>query len=59
MKKKNIKMEITPEEEELLHAIRNWVRSYPNGKPVLLWYAQQLFDNLVDVPKDFTEFSLS
>ena len=29
-KKKRIKMEVAPDEEELLHTIRNWVRSNPN-----------------------------
>ncbi len=61
MKKKSkfIKMEVTSDEEELLHAIRNWVRSYPNGKPELLWYVQELFDKMIDVPKETYEFPLS
>ena len=47
-----IKMSVTEEEEELIHAIRNYVKSYPDGKPELLWYVQQLFDNMIDAPKD-------
>ena len=44
-----IKMSVTEEEEELIHAIRNYVKSYHDGKPELLWYVQQLFDNMIDV----------
>ena len=30
-KRDTIKMEVTPEEEELIKAIRNYCASYPNG----------------------------
>lgn len=43
-------MEVTPEEKELIESIRNYNRSYPNGYPQLLWYAQELFDNIVKQP---------
>lgn len=43
-------MELTEKEEELICAIRNYRASFPNGYPELLWYCQQLFDNLVDMP---------
>ena len=51
-KKKLIRLAVTQEEEELIRAIRNWIISYPNGEPQLLWYAQELFDKMVDMPKD-------
>lgn len=44
------KMEVTPEERELLEAVRNYNNSYPDGYPQLLWYAQELFDNLIKQP---------
>ncbi len=43
-------MEVTYEEKELLESIRNYNRSFPDGYPELLWYAQELFDNLVRQP---------
>jgi len=43
-------MEVTLEERELLEAVRNYNKSFPDGYPQLLWYAQQLFDNMVRQP---------
>ncbi|WP_289763990.1 ArsR family transcriptional regulator [uncultured Duncaniella sp.] len=48
MKKENIKL--TEKEVELIMAIRNYRRSYPNGHPQLLYYIQQLLDELTDLP---------
>ncbi|MCQ2280826.1 MAG: hypothetical protein MJZ49_08525 [Bacteroidales bacterium] len=45
--KKTEKMEVTPEERELIEAVRNYNSSYPNGHPRLLLYAQELFDNMI------------
>ncbi len=53
MKMKNLK--VTEEEENLILAIRNYIRSYPFGYPQLLEYAQDLFDEMVDMPKDANE----
>ena len=47
---KSEKMEVTPEERELLEAVRSYNKSYPDGYPQLLWYAQELFDNLIKQP---------
>ncbi|MCM1077860.1 MAG: hypothetical protein NC344_06820 [Bacteroidales bacterium] len=47
---KTIKMEVTSKEEELLMAIRNYRKSYPDGYPELLDYAQDIFDRLTDMP---------
>lgn len=41
---------LTTPELELIEAIRNVRRAYPNGYENLLWYAQQLFDELVEMP---------
>lgn len=48
----SIKMSVTPEEEELIEAIRNYCRSYPDGYPELLDYAQDIFDRMTWMPKD-------
>lgn len=44
--------ELTDDEAELIEAIRNYQKSFPNGYPQLLYYVQELLDNLVDLPKD-------
>ncbi len=41
---------LSTEELELIEAIRNVRRAYPNGYDELLYYAQQLFDRLVEMP---------
>ena len=43
---------LNAEELELIEAIRNVRRAYPNGYDELLWYAQQLFDKLVEMPPE-------
>lgn len=45
-----MKEELTYKEAELIAAIRNYRKSYPNGSTELLWYAQRLFDELTDMP---------
>jgi hypothetical protein len=50
MKQENEMMEVTPEERELLEAVRNYNKSFPDGFPQLLWYAQELFDNMIRQP---------
>ena len=50
MEQKEYIMMVTKEEEELISAIRNYNKSFPNGYPQLLWYAQQLFDNMLRQP---------
>ncbi|DBA56154.1 TPA_asm: clamp loader of DNA polymerase [Porphyromonas phage phage028a_KCOM2799] len=47
--KKQVSMKLTEKEEELIRAIRNYRKSYPNGHPQLLYYASQLFDELIEV----------
>ena len=46
MKRKVLKVTVSEEEYELLEAIRNYNKSYPDGYPQLMWYAQELFDNM-------------
>lgn len=43
-------MEVILQERELLEAVRNYNKSYPDGYPQLLWYAHELFDNMVRQP---------
>lgn len=46
------KVLLNPAELELIEAIRNLRLVYPNGYEELLWYAQQLFDKLVEMPPE-------
>ena len=43
-------MKVTDDERELIESIRNYNKSFPNGYPQLLWFAQQLFDNMLRQP---------
>lgn len=47
---KGIIIKVSEQEEELLAAIRNYNKSFPDGHPELLWYAQKLFDNMLRQP---------
>lgn len=42
------KILVSDKEEELIAAIRNYKKSFPRGNPQLLWYAQQLFDEMIE-----------
>ena len=47
------KLKLTEKEEEyleLIRAIRNYQKSFPNGYPQLLYYIMQLVDELTDLP---------
>ena len=44
-----MKKELTKDEDELIEAIRAYKRSYPNGHPHLVYYAQQLFDEMTSL----------
>ncbi|MDD6553086.1 MAG: hypothetical protein PUF37_05805 [Prevotellaceae bacterium] len=50
MEHKTRTMKVTDQEYELLESIRNYNRSFPDGYPQLLWYAQELFDNMLRQP---------
>lgn len=50
MRQRKEKIKLTEKEEELILAIRNYQRSYPNGYPQLLYYINQLVDELTDLP---------
>lgn len=50
MKQKTKWMKVAEEESELLAAIRNYNKSFSDGYPELLWFAQQLFDNMIRQP---------
>ena len=43
-------MKVTPEERDLIESIRNYNKSFPDGYPELLWFAQRLFDNRYGSP---------
>lgn len=43
-------IKLTAKEEELIAAIRNYRRGFPDSYPNLLYYAQQIFDELTDMP---------
>lgn len=47
---KKIFIEVTDEELELLRAIRNYNKSFPDGYPELLWYAEEIFNNMLRQP---------
>lgn len=50
MPKRKEGIELTEKEEELISAIRNYRKSFPNGYPQMLYYIQQLVDELTDLP---------
>ena len=50
MKQKTFKIAVSGKEYELLEAIRNYNKSFPDGYPQLLWYAQELFDQMLRQP---------
>ena len=39
---------LTEKEYDLIIAIRNYKKSYPNGYPEILWYIERLFNELLD-----------
>lgn len=49
------KILVSDKEEELIAAIRNYKKSFPRGNPQLLWYAQQLFDEMIEPPEYYTK----
>ncbi len=50
MSKKTLKIAVSEEEYELLEAIRNYNKSFPDGYPQLLWYAQELMHKMLRQP---------
>lgn len=50
------KILVSDKEEELIAAIRNYKKSFPRGNPQLLWYAQQLFDEVIEPPEYYTKY---
>ncbi len=48
MKEKNITKEISEKEWELIQAIRNYQRAYPNGAKSLIAYIEELIGGLLD-----------
>ena len=50
MRKRKEKIKLSEKEEELIRAIRNYRKSFPDGYPQLLYFIQQLVDELTDLP---------
>lgn len=50
MRKRKEKIKLSEKEEDLIRAIRNYRRSYPNGYPQMLYFIQQLVDDLTELP---------
>ena len=44
-------MKLNKQEEELITALRNYRRGFPDSFPNLLYYVQQLFDEMLDMPE--------
>lgn len=42
-----MKKELTEQGNDLIEAIRNYKKAYPNGQKELLHYAQAIFDELI------------
>ena len=42
---------LTEDEADLIEAIRNLVKAYPNGYDEQVYYVTQLFEKMIDLPK--------
>lgn len=42
------KVKLTEKECDLIMAIRNYGKSYPDGYPEIRWYIERLFNELID-----------
>ena len=42
-----IKAILSEKEFDLIEAIRNYKKSYPNGYPEIRWYIEKLFNDLI------------
>ena len=40
-------VKLSSKEYDLIMAIRNYKKSYPNGYPEVLWYIERLFNELI------------
>ncbi len=49
-RKRKEAIKLTEKEEELITAIRNYRKSYPNGYPQMIYYIEQLLAELIDLP---------
>lgn len=50
MKEEKEMMAVTAAERELIEAIRNYNKSFPDGYPQLLWEAYEVFDGMLRQP---------
>lgn len=42
-----VKTSLTEKEFDLIEAIRNYKKSYPNGYPEIRWYIEKIFNELM------------
>lgn len=42
---------LSEDEADLIEAIRNLVKSFPNGYEEQVYYVTQLFEEMIDMPK--------
>lgn len=42
------KVKLNEKEYDLIMAIRNYGKSYPDGYPEIRWYIERLFNELID-----------
>ena len=45
-------LKLTDKEFDLIMAIRNYGKSYPDGYPEIRWYIERLFNELIDEAED-------
>ena len=50
-----IKATLTEKEFDLIEAIRNYKKSYPNGYPEIRWYIERVFNELIAEAENDTE----
>ena len=50
-----IKATLTEKEFDLIEAIRNYKKSYPNGYPEIRWYTERVFNELIAEAENDTE----
>lgn len=50
-----VKTSLTEKEFDLIEAIRNYKKSYPNGYPEIRWYIEKIFNELMAEAENDTD----
>lgn len=50
-----VKTSLTEKEFDLIEAIRNYKKSYPNGYPEIRWYIEKIFNELMAEAENETD----